>query len=397
MSQQLINRSRDLKQLRDEGYGVEVRSGRLLLRNVPYVNSNKEIKVGTLVSELTLAGDLTTTPSTHVVQFAGEHPCDRHGKKLSKIEHQSQETRLDEDLVVQHSFSSKPTTGGYKDYYDKMTTYATIISGPAESIDPTVTAKTFPVIESQEDESVFSYIDTATSRADIVLVTRKLELPKIAIVGLGGTGSYVLDLVSKTPVREIHLFDGDKFSQHNAFRSPGCPTIDELKEEPQKVAYFKDRYARMHRGIIAHPSYIDASNVDELRAMSFVFVCMEGASKRLIVEKLEEFGLTFIDVGMGVYVTNESLGGVVRVTTSTPIHREHVRAKNRIPCSDTDGRNEYDKNVQIADLNALNAALAVVRWKKLFGYYLDLENEHHSTYTVDGNTLTNEDQPCSEG
>jgi hypothetical protein len=79
------------------------------------------------------------------------------------------------------------------------------------------------------------------------------------------------------------------------------------------------------------------------------------------------------------------------VTTSTPTQRDHVAAKQRIAFSDGDGNNEYDKNIQIADLNALNAALAVVKWKKLFGFYLDIDKEHHTTYTVDGNCLINED------
>ena len=42
-------------------------------------------------------------------------------------------------------------------------------------------------------------------------------------------------------------------------------------------------------------------------------------------------------------------------------------------------------------LNALNAALAVVRWKRLRGVYADLEREHHAIYEVDGNTLLNEE------
>src|SRR6266498_1963881 len=238
MSQQLISHSDDLRQLRDEGYDIEVRSGLLLIKHVPYVDSHREIKFGLLVSELSVAGDVTTTPSTHVVHFAGDHPCTKDGVELVKIKHQSAQTSLGHDLVVHHSFSSKPS-GGYKDYYEKMTTYVAIISGPAQSLDPNVTARTFPVIESQEDESVFHYIDTASSRAAINGVTRKLEIGKVAIVGLGGTGSYVLDLVAKTPVREIHLFDGDKFSQHNAFRSPGAPSVEALRAEPQKVDHFK--------------------------------------------------------------------------------------------------------------------------------------------------------------
>ncbi len=393
MSQQLINRSPDLKRLRDEGYEVEVRSNLLLIKHVPYVNSNREIKFGTLVeSELSLAGEVTTTPSTHVVHFAGDHPCNKDGSEIVKIKHQSSQKSLDRDLVVHHSFSSKPPSG-YKDYHEKMTTYVAIVSSPAQSINPEVTARTFSVIESEEDESVFNYIDTASSRAEINVVTRKLELGKIGIVGLGGTGSYVLDLVAKTPVREIHIFDGDKFLQHNAFRSPGAPSIDDLKTEPKKVAYFKDQYSRMHRNIVAHEYYIDASNVDQLRGMDFVFLSLDkGGAKKLIVETLEEFGIPFIDVGMGVDVVDESLLGILRITSSSVNKRKHVRDKNRIPFSDGDGNNDYDRNIQIADLNALNAALAVIKWKKLFGFYHDLENEHFTTYTIDGNMLTNDDR-----
>ncbi len=394
MSQQLINLSPDLKHLRDDGYDVEVRANLLLIKNVPYVNSNREIKFGTIVdSELSLAGDVTTTPSTHVVHFAGDYPCNKDGAEIVKIKHQTSQKSLDRDLVVHHSFSSKPP-GGYKDYYEKMTTYVAIISSPAESINSNVTSRTFPVIVSDEDESVFNYIDTASSRAEINVVSRKLELGKIGIVGLGGTGSYLLDLVAKTPVREIHLFDGDTFSQHNAFRSPGAPSIDDLKSGPKKVVYFKDQYSRMHRHIISHEYYIDSANVEQLRGMDFVFLSLDkGGAKKLLVEKLEEFGIPFIDVGMGLNLVDESLLGILRITTSTVNKRVHVRDKSRIPFSDGDGNNDYDRNIQIADLNALNAALAVVKWKKLFGFYHDRENEHFSTYTIDGNMLTSEDQP----
>lgn len=394
MSQQLINRSPDLKRLRDDGYDVEVKSSYLLIKNVPYVNSKQEITYGTLVSELSLAGDVTTTPNTHVVYFAGVYPCNKDGSEIDKIRHQSAQQELDRDLVVNHSFSSKPTSGGYTDYYEKMATYVAIISSPAESIDPRVSAKTFPVIEAIEEDSVFNYIDTASSRSGIGVVTRKLELGKIGILGLGGTGSYVLDLVAKTPVREIHLFDGDTFSQHNAFRSPGAPSVNDLRKKSRKAVFFQEQYSRMRRHIIAHDCYIDASNVDQLDGMEFVFLCLDsGMARKLIVAKLEEFGIPFIDVGMGVSEVDGSLGGILRITSSTSKQREHVRDKSRLPFSDGDENDDYSKNIQVADLNALNAALAVIKWKKLFGFYRDLENEHHSTYTIDGNMLTNEDQP----
>jgi uncharacterized protein DUF6791/ThiF family protein len=392
MSQRLINLSEDLKRLRDEGYDLKVKSNYLIVGSVPYVNSAKKVKLGTLVSELNLAGDVTTKPNTHVAYFIGEHPCNKDGLKMVQIEHQSSEKPLDHSLVVQHSFSSKPKEG-YKDYYHKMTTYINIISSPAISIDSTLTARTFPVLVSENGETVFNYIDTASSRAEIISVTRKLELNKIGIVGLGGTGSYVLDLVAKTPVNAICLFDGDKFSQHNAFRSPGAPSVDELAKEPKKVHYLKQIYSKMHGNIVANDFTVDASNIDQLHNMDFIFLCLDKNSvKKLIIDELELHGIPFIDVGMGIELVDNTLHGVLRITTSTDNNRKHVMEKNRIPLLEAEGYDEYSKNIQIADLNSLNAALAVIKWKKLFGFYKDFENEHFSTYTIDGNSLINEDQ-----
>lgn len=393
MPQQLISRNPDTKRLRDDGYDVDVKHGYLVMGHVPYVNAKKQVAYGTLVSELSLAGDVTIAPTTHVAMFAGEHPCEKDGTPIERIRHQSTDQKLGEGLTVQHSFSSKPT-GGYKDHYEKMTTYARILSSPATAIDPRVTVTPFLPVPTDADESVFEYLDTASSRAGISAVNAKLEADRLAIIGLGGTGSYVLDLVAKTPVREIHLIDADAFSQHNAFRSPGAATIGELRSQPSKVDYLRGKYAAMRRKIIAHKVLIDGSNVHLLRDMTFVFLCLDdGEAKRPIVAELEAHGVPFVDAGLGVERVDETLYGIVRLTTSTPRLRSHVHEKRRIAFV-SGGTNEYAKNIQIADLNALNAALAVIRWKKLRGFYGDLEREHFCTYTIDGNTLTNEDLPC---
>jgi ThiF family len=392
MSQQLINRSPDLKKLRDEGYNIEVRqSGHLLVTDVPYVSSAKEVKTGILVSTLNLAGDVTAKPDTHVAMLIGEYPCDAKGAPLEQIRHSGRQ-QLAADLVVDHSFSAKPKPNDvYDDYYHKVTAYIAIFLSHAQVIDPSATAQTFPVITTDEDESVFKYIDTASSRAGINVPTQKLELARIAIVGVGGTGSYVLDLVAKTPVKEIHLFDGDVFLSHNAFRAPSAASSDELRAKQKKVDYLKELYSKMRRGIVAHPCNVDASNVTELQTMDFVFLCVDaGEPKKVIVESLETFGIRFVDVGMGVELVDDALRGVLRVTTSTPERREHF--SRRVSLADARVNDDYDSNIQVADLNALNAALAVIKWKKLCGFYLDFVREHHSTYSIDCGMLINDDQ-----
>jgi hypothetical protein len=70
MSHQLISRNPDLQRLRDEGYEIEVRSNLLLVHSVPYVNSLREVALGTIVSELTTASPgVLDKPGTHQVHF----------------------------------------------------------------------------------------------------------------------------------------------------------------------------------------------------------------------------------------------------------------------------------------------------------------------------------------
>jgi hypothetical protein len=391
MSARLISLSPDLLRLRDDGYEVAVLGGFLVIHNVPYVDANRQVRRGKLVSELSMAGDITVTPNTHVAHFVGEHPCDHFGHPLTNVVIESGAVDLGAGSVTSHMMSNKPPEG-YPDYHEKMSAYVALISNHASALDPSATARTFSVVESTEEASPFCYIDTASSRAGVVDVSAKLKGQKIGIVGLGGTGSYILDFVAKTPVKEIHIFDDDVFLQHNGFRAPGAATIDDLRAREPKVVRYHRIYSQLKRGVVPHCLRVNASNVDLLRDMDFVFLSLDaGADKAAIIGALEDFGVPFVDVGMGIDVVNGSLLGIVRVTTSTPAMRDHVRAKGRIPLAGDGMENMYERNIQIGELNALNASLAVIRWKKHLGFYKDFEHEHFTAYTIDGNHLLNED------
>jgi hypothetical protein len=354
------------------------------------VTSQREVRRGTLISDLTLSGDMTGPPENHVAMWIGEYPCDKDGNPIHRIQHAGGQ-KLTPDLRANFSFSSKPpTTGKYEDYHHKMTAYAAIIYSQAQALDPEVTPHTHALVEPEEGESVFNYLDTASSRAQITMATEKLKLDKVVIVGLGGTGSYVLDLLAKTPVREIHLYDGDDLFSHNAFRAPGAPTVEILRERPNKAEYFANIYSAMHRGVFAHPYHLGPENVAELDGAAFAFLCLDaGEPKRAIVEKLEQAGVSFIDVGMGLQAVEDSLCGTLRVTTSRQEKRDHFRS--RVSLGSVVADDDYRTNVQVADLNSLCATFAVVKWKKTCGFYRDFEGEHNVSYLVETNSLMNED------
>ncbi|XWN36864.1 MAG: ThiF family adenylyltransferase [Balneola sp.] len=388
MLQPLINHSPDLKRLQDEGYKLELKDGHLLVHRIPYVNSSSEIGEGVLVTVLDLAGNKTAKPKTHVIHFIGDQPCNKDGSVITAIQHNNTTRNLSNAIKVNRSFSNKPKSG-YKDYHHKITRYIEIISAPAISMDSSKTARVYEVIEVPEDESVFNYIDTNSTRAEIGLISEKLEGHKIAIIGLGGTGSYILDQVAKTPVQEIHLFDGDRFLQHNAFRSPGAPSLKQLEKQYFKTSYFKMIYSKMHRGIKSHSIYLDESNMSLLKELDFVFICIDnGSAKKDIIEYLSEKETPFIDSGLGVNIAEQDIVGTIRSTLVTNQMTNHIT--KRISLSDME-EDEYATNIQIADLNAMNAVMAVIKWKKHVGFYQDLEGEYTSLYTINLNDMINED------
>lgn len=71
MSQKLFNLNDDLRQLREAGYHVQIIAGFLVMKEVPYVNAQKCVRKGTLVTSLDLAGDNTRKPGCHVMHWDG--------------------------------------------------------------------------------------------------------------------------------------------------------------------------------------------------------------------------------------------------------------------------------------------------------------------------------------
>lgn len=381
----------DIRRLAEEGYSVWLGQGRLVVGDVPYVDEARRVCRGTLVCQLELAGDIIVPPMHHQAHFAGGRPCDDRGRPLRAV---TAGFRRDwgGGLVTQHMLCTLPPEGRFESYHDMVTTMVALLAGHAEALDPQATARLGRVLMSEASASPFAYVDTASSRVGIGGLAARFERQSVGILGLGGTGGYVLDLVAKTPVARIHLVDHDEFRQHNSFRAPGAASLDDLRAQRRKVDHFDRIYSAMHRGIVPHPVRLGPHSLHLLAHMDFAFVCLDDpAAKPIILAELERLDVPYVDVGMGLQHTDAGLTGAVRVTASTPGMRAHVRERSRIPMTEPGGADPYASNVQVADLNALNAALAVIRWKKWAGFYADLEREHFSVYSIDGNHLLNED------
>ena len=366
------SRSADLERLIAAGFELELTGdGYLLVGNVPYLDEHRSVQRGTVVTKLELNGDVTVNPvADHVAYFIGSTPFRWNGEQLTPLA--SANLHLADGRAAGFSMSLKCATADrYPDYFEKVTAHVQNIEEEAKQVDPAATSRTFGPSVINRDDWPFEYADTASGRAGIGAVNARLAGQRIAIIGLGGTGSYILDQVAKCPVSEIHLYDGDRFSSHTAFRAPGAASLEEVRLGDLKVDRYKDLYSKQKRKITAHGYYIDATNVAELATVDFVFLAMEGgATKRTIVDALERMDKPFVNASLGVKKTRagDQLQAIVEVNGSTTGNRTSFRDK--VDFGELDEDDPYMENIQVADLNALNAAMAVLWWKKWAGIYV---------------------------
>lgn len=357
------------------------------MRRVPYVTADKTVAYGFLAYPVTVSGDRVVSDTDHRIWFGGSAPCNEHGRPLTLANPEARAVTA--DLAANFMLSSKPGAVGYPDQYEKVTAYTRILSHPAMALDGKVTPTPGAAWQEVEDDLPFRYRDTASSRAGLAVLNGVFLDQNIVIIGLGGTGGYVLDQVAKTPVPSIRLIDGDRFDNHNAFRAPGAVSLERLRDRPTKVEYFAELYGNMHTGISTAFTYICDDNLSLLDDATFVFMCLDDATvKQAIASHLLDRKIPFVDVGMGVEEIDGKLSGLLRMVFAAP-GSDRTQTMARIP-PPAQERDDYDSNIQVADLNALNAMLAIGRWKRHLGFYADGSTETFAAYSMFTNGITNE-------
>lgn len=387
----LISHNEDLQRIQNEGISFDVRSGNLVADCVPYLNSKKEVKAGILVFSLNTENITIKKPNDHTAFFIGEKPCEMDGTPIHGLGILEMHKPLFDNMVSDYRFSCYPDKGMYPNYYEKMINYWRIITAPADNFDhPACSALKKPNLIKPLDSKLV-YWDVNSSRANIAGLTDKFKGLKVAIIGLGGTGSYILDFIAKLPLDEIHLFDSDVFKQHNAFRAPGAASIEDLEKRMSKVDYLYEKYKHMNLALIPHNEDITPANKDMLLNMDFIFLCIDNANVRNeIANYLVNNNKTFINSGIGVTLQEDKLAGLIRISMAEPGHYELLN--DAFGGHESNDENDlYRENIQIAELNAFAAVESVMRWKQAMGFYQDVEHIYDCDYIINKNKIIHND------
>jgi hypothetical protein len=99
-------------------------------------------------------------------------------------------------------------------------------------------------------------------------------------------------------------------------------------------------------------------------------------------------GIPFIDVGIGVEKIPEDvkLLGRARVTFVDPRHENAAKVVAGLPIAD-DKNEEVYNNIQLVELNAINAMLAIVKYKQHLDFYSEEISYDSLKYTLSWSQL----------
>lgn len=364
--QELASHNPFIRELEGQGYLVDFINGYFIIYGLPYLDKDGALKHGDWASPVDLTNWVLDPPSNHQVWFRGGRPHDQKGREL-RLGGGPHQVKVAEGFVTDYSFSYKLLELGqmrqYRSFEEKVYTYLDTITAPAMAVYPEATPLRGIEVKAAAQGSPLRFPDTFSSRYHMSDVSSLLRGKKVAIIGLGGTGSYILDFIARTQLDRIALFDDDKVQVHTIFRMPGfIPRAIGMT----KVEALAQQYGNWHAGVDPVTERITAQNVERLREFDFVFVSVDdGPSRLYVVDWLSSNGIPFVDCGMGLNRSVVGLNGVVRVTGIDRTAFERTVHTPYLPTSNIKDE-EYRRQAQIAELNALNAALAVIRFKQHF-------------------------------
>jgi hypothetical protein len=381
-------------ELRRLGLGLHRVNDYFVVR-VPAVNDAQTVREGLIVCQIADNAGQLVPPSDHQVWWQGDAPRLADGQAIPNIGLQQVNQLMWE--IDGQAFSAQwrlsMKYSGKQDYPDlaaKIQNYVDIINREAQLIDPDASAYRNTVWEPDRvDTPLHRYRDCGPSNAGIVAARDRIRrMKRIAIIGIGGTGAYILDAVSKTHVAEIHLFDGKRFDAHNAFRAPGAATLQQVQDGHYKVDYFSALYGEMHMNLHPHAEFVTSANVHLLEGFDFAFVAVDRAgARRCITEYLRALQIPFIDVGMDLGTTRgAAVNGIVRATFCAPGRDAHFTSGN-VPLVDPPDNGLYASNIQVQEINALNANLAVIKWKQYAGFYANVLSPDHLIFHIESLSL----------
>ncbi len=221
----------------------------------------------------------------------------------------------------------------------------------------------------------------------------------VGIVGVGGTGSAVAEMLAREGITNFVIVDHDKFTKSNKTRLYG--SYANTKETEYKVDIVKKNIQKIEpkANVKTIPNNVISQNVlNQLKNCDVVFSCTDRHAPRSILNELaHQFFIPLIDVGVGLDAKNGKIvGGSVRVSLSSPslpclycmgiINSDQILAES-LDKEDRESRKKegyirgmVDDAPSVITFTTMAASYAVLLFKDLF---FDIIKSNSNTIMLD--------------
>lgn len=265
------------------------------------------------------------------------------------------------------------------------------------------------------------YLEEFTKRTQQAFgegTVRLLKNMKVTVVGCSGTGSPLIEQLTRLGVGELILVDDDIVEEKNLNRIIHA-TMDDAKHCRKKVHVIENRINAIGLGTIVriYPNNLfdDAKIVKDIASCDFIFGCMDSLEGRDVLNRIATFYIVpYID--LGVKLSTDGNLGIDKIVSAVHYLRPGFSLVNRNVISierlraeslkrtdpkqyEVEKRQKYVVDVEVESpavihVNTLTAALAVNEFMARLHHFRDNDRNVEITEfeLVDTILMTREDE-----
>jgi molybdopterin/thiamine biosynthesis adenylyltransferase len=129
---------------------------------------------------------------------------------------------------------------------------------------------------------------------------------RVAIVGLGGTGSVVASQLAHLGVRDMLLVDPDKVEETNLNRLVCSTPTDVWRPKVEVAARHVHAISPETKVKVVAGDVVDDHVAKELLGVDFIFACTDSQASRAVLNQLAyQYLIPCIDMGVGIHATGD--------------------------------------------------------------------------------------------
>jgi len=207
---------------------------------------------------------------------------------------------------------------------------------------------------------------------------------RVAIIGLGGVGAWIADIVVKADPREVHGWDHDCIEPKNILRMPGGIDPNVWIGRP-KASWFQKTYSLIHTNVHGHNAKVQSENLQEvIEGITFAFVAVDEADDRMMVcDALANAGIPFVVAGLSPVRKDKRVKVSIRIVTA---HIGVPSWREAIPQVGQAGQDDYG-SLDLPDVYSVTASWAIQSWRKMRGQFWQEQREECLDYSASDQSL----------